>query len=111
MDVVWCWLEQHEMAFKTVKQYLAKAPVLRYYVVSEEVTIQCDACGTGLGAVLLQKEQPMPRELLLIRKLENQQNYTLNLQYKKGALMRISDTLWKAYRRTTESAQHDTSVV
>lgn len=99
------------MAFKTVKQYLAKAPVLRYYVVSEEVTIQCDASGTGLGAVLLQKEQPMPRELLLIRKLENQQNYTLNLQYKKGALMRISDALRKAYRRTTESAQHDTSVV
>lgn len=27
-DIEWCLLEQHEQAFKTVKNYLAKAPVL-----------------------------------------------------------------------------------
>ncbi|CAB3998294.1 Hypothetical predicted protein [Paramuricea clavata] len=49
-------LEQHEKAFKTVKDYLAKAPVLAYYDVTKEVTIQCDASETGLGAVLLQED-------------------------------------------------------
>ena len=158
------------MAFNTVKQYLAKAPVLKYYDVTEEVTIQCDASETGLGAVLLQNEQPVAyasraltdtetryaqieKELLAIvwatnkfdqyilgrevvhvesdhqplksvfskpihkspkrlqRMLMALQSYSLDIQYKKGALMWISDALSRAYRMTTESAQHDTSVV
>ena len=169
-DTEWCWLEQHQMAFNTVKQYLAKAPVLKYYDVTEEVTIQCDASETGLGAVLLQNEQPVAyasraltdtetryaqieKELLAIvwatskfdqyilgrevvhvesdhqplksvfskpihkspkrlqRMLMALQSYSLDIQYKKGALMWISDALSRAYRMTTESAQHDTSVV
>ena len=36
-----------------------KAPVLRYYNVNEEVTIQCDASQNGLGCVLLQNGQPV----------------------------------------------------
>ncbi|KAL9965900.1 hypothetical protein ACROYT_G029758 [Oculina patagonica] len=59
-EVEWCWLEQHQKAFTTIKQYLADAPVLKYYDVNEEeVTIQCDASETGLGAVLMQKGQPI----------------------------------------------------
>ena len=57
--VDWCWLAQHQKAFTTVKEYLAKVPVLKYYDVNEEVTIQCDASETGLGAVLMQKGQPI----------------------------------------------------
>ena len=58
-DVEWCWLKQHEQAFTTVKEYLIKAPVLAYYDINKEVTIQCDASETGLGAVLLQDDQPV----------------------------------------------------
>jgi hypothetical protein len=58
-DVEWCWLEQHQQAYYTVKKSLAKAPVLRYYDVSKEVTIECDASDTGLGAVLMQDGQPV----------------------------------------------------
>ena len=57
--VDWCWLAQHQKAFITVKEYLANAPVLKYFDVNEEVTIQCDASETGLGAVLMQKGQPI----------------------------------------------------
>lgn len=32
-------------------------PVLRYFDVNEEVTIQCDASETGLGATLMQGSQ------------------------------------------------------
>ena len=57
--VDWCWLAQYQKAFITVKEYLANAPVLKYFDVNEEVTIQCDASETGLGAVLMQKGQPI----------------------------------------------------
>ena len=34
-------------------------PVLRYYNLQEEVTLQCEASQFGLGAALLQKGQPV----------------------------------------------------
>ena len=58
-DVEWCWHEQHQQAYDTVKKSLAKAPVLRYYNVSKEVTIECDASDTSLGAILMQDGQPV----------------------------------------------------
>ena len=39
------------------------------------------------------------------------QNYSLDIQYKKGRLMFIADALSRAYRLTTEDAQHDSSEV
>ena len=35
------------------------APVLRYYSLNDEVTLQCDTSDTGLGAALLQLHQPV----------------------------------------------------
>ena len=58
-DAEWQWLKQHSIAFNTVKKYLTESPVLKYYNVNEEVTIQCDASETGLGAVLMQNGQPI----------------------------------------------------
>ena len=58
-DAEWQWLKQHSIAFNTVKKYLTESPVLKYYNVNEEVTIQCDASETDLGAVLMQNGQPI----------------------------------------------------
>jgi len=58
-DAEWQWLVQHSIMFNTVKKYLTESPVLKYYNVNEEVTSQCDASETGLGAVLRQKGQPV----------------------------------------------------
>ena len=169
-DVEWQWLTQHSIAFNTVKKYLTESPVLKYYNVNEEVTIQCDASETGLGAVLMQKGQPVcyasraltdtetryaqiEKELLAIvwschkfgqyiygrdivhvesdheplqavfkkpiqqspKRLQRMrmalQNYSLDIQYKKGRLMFIADALSRAYRLTTEDAQHNSSEV
>ena len=38
---------------------ITKLPVLKFYDLSEEATIQCDVSEKGLGATLLQKGQPM----------------------------------------------------
>ena len=55
----WVWSDKQDIAFETIKNLVIKAPVLPYYDVNEEVTIQCDASQDGLGCVLLQNGQPV----------------------------------------------------
>ena len=47
---VFDWLPQHEDAFVSCKELITQTPVLRYFDVSEEVTIECDSSDVGLGA-------------------------------------------------------------
>ena len=57
--VQFLWSPQHDKAFNEVKQLTTKHPVLKYYDLNEEVTLQCDASEKGLGATLLQSGQPV----------------------------------------------------
>ena len=58
-DVTWVWDQPQEKAFKELKNAITSTPVLRYYNLEEEVTLQCDASQTGLGAALMQNGQPV----------------------------------------------------
>ena len=58
-DVAWVWDHPQETAYRKLLDALTRTPVLRYYNLAEEVTIQCDASQTGLGAALLQNGQPV----------------------------------------------------
>ena len=58
-ETEWCWEENQEMALRKIKDAVCTTPVLRYYSLDEEVTLQCDASQFGLGAVLLQNGQPV----------------------------------------------------
>ena len=58
-DVEWSWGEEQEKAFERIKQVAASAPLLKYYSVDDEATLQCDAPQNGLGAALLQHGQPV----------------------------------------------------
>uniref|UniRef100_A0AAR2JCC7 Reverse transcriptase/retrotransposon-derived protein RNase H-like domain-containing protein n=1 Tax=Pygocentrus nattereri TaxID=42514 RepID=A0AAR2JCC7_PYGNA len=58
-DNIWDWTPMHEEAFTRLKINIAKAPVLKYYSPKEEVTLQCDASETGLGAALTQNGKPV----------------------------------------------------
>ena len=53
------WTPQHDKAFDEVKKLVVSHPVLKYYDVDEEVTVQCDASERGLGAALLEQGQPV----------------------------------------------------
>ena len=53
------WKDIHQAEFDNVKLALADPEVLRYYRSNEEVTIQVDASGKGLGAVLIQSNRPV----------------------------------------------------
>ena len=58
-NVDFVWQEAQEKAFKNLKSVISSVPVLRYYDLKDEVTLQCDASQYGLGAVLLQDGQPV----------------------------------------------------
>ncbi len=58
-DVPWCWETLQQQALDRLKKAVAGTPVLRYYDAQEELTIQCDASPSGLGAALMQKGQPV----------------------------------------------------
>ena len=64
------WSTQHETAFQTIKDLICKQPVLRYYDVNEEVTVQTDASNAGFGAVLMQEGQPVAFALRTLSKTE-----------------------------------------
>ena len=53
---LWTWQSQQEEAFQNVKRLVSHQPVLKYYNVHEEVTIQCDESEVGLGATLITTE-------------------------------------------------------
>ena len=58
-DTPWTWDTPQQTALDDVKQAVTTTPVLRYYNLKEEVTLQCDASQSGLGAALLQNGQPV----------------------------------------------------
>ena len=58
-DLEWHWTEHQDQAFQRIRQLVTKAPVLKYYEPTEELTLQSDASQTGLGAVLTQNGQPL----------------------------------------------------
>jgi hypothetical protein len=50
------WLDQHQQAFKTLKQRLISSPILVHPDFDQPFMIFTDASATGLGAILSQKD-------------------------------------------------------
>ena len=51
---------------------MTSSPVLKYYNIKEEVTLQCDASETGIGAAFLQAGQPVAYISQALTKTEQQ---------------------------------------
>ena len=58
-NTAWHWGKPLQDSFEKLKVIITNAPVLKYYDVTKDVTIQVDASPNGLGAVLLQDEHPV----------------------------------------------------
>ena len=58
-DTEWIWESSQQNALDTLKKAVASTPVLSYYNLADEVTIQCDVSQSGLGAALMQNGQPV----------------------------------------------------
>ena len=72
-DSVFDWLPQHETAFSRMKELITHAPVLQYYDVNKEVSLECDSSEVGLGAVIKQGGHPIAYASRALTKTE--QNY------------------------------------
>ena len=66
-DTEWVWETSQQNALDTLKKSVASTPLLRYYNLADEVTIQCDASQSGLGAALMQNGQPVVTHHVLWR--------------------------------------------
>ena len=53
------WDHPQQEAMDKLKQAVMSTPVLRYYNIQEEVTLQCDALQSGLGAAMMQNGKPV----------------------------------------------------
>lgn len=53
------WRPEHKEAVNKIKQVLSSEPLLRLYDPQQPITIQADASSTGLGATLMQNNQPI----------------------------------------------------
>ena len=58
-DTQWQWSTEQDKAFQNVQKLVTETPILSYYDPANELTIQCDASQSGLGAALLQKGKPI----------------------------------------------------
>lgn len=58
-DSLWEWTDVQENTFKRLKDKITQVPVLKYYSPEEELTLQCDASETGLGAAITQGGKPV----------------------------------------------------
>ena len=59
MDVVWDWKSDCENALKEVKRKITQPPVLTFYDQKADLTLQVGSSKDGLGAALLQNDQPI----------------------------------------------------
>lgn len=58
-DVSYQWEFEQRQAFEKIKQTLSSLPVLKIFDVNDDVTLSVDASSFAMGAVLLQKDQPV----------------------------------------------------
>ena len=61
-DKSFAWSAECDEAFKGVKKALTSAPVLALPELNSRFEVICDACGVGLGAVLVHRGRPIAFE-------------------------------------------------
>ena len=58
-DIEWFWEKEQEDSFRALKDAVSSTPVLRYFDPTKTLTLSVDASSKGIGAVLLQENQPI----------------------------------------------------
>ena len=72
-DVACSWREAENKAFESLKTAISSTPVLKFFDPKQPVSLCVDASSKGLGAVILQNNQPVAYASKALT--ESQQNY------------------------------------
>nr|XP_051206440.1 uncharacterized protein LOC127321439 [Lolium perenne] len=83
------WTTDTELAFQSLKKALIAAPVLALPDFSVVFVVETDACDTGIGAVLMQKDHPLAFHKVLSKLMGMQ----YRIVYKKGLENKVADAL------------------
>ena len=97
-DRQYVWTEECDAAFTGLKDALCNAPVLALPDFQKPFEVICDACGVGLGAVLLQDGRPLAFEGKRLTSAE--QNYDVGEQEMLAVVHALE--LWRCYLDGTE---------
>ena len=71
-NAVFHWDSEQSKAWTSIKEMVGQTPILRFYSIHDEVTVQCDASKTGLGACMMQNGQPVAYASRALSKTEIQ---------------------------------------
>lgn len=53
------WTEEAKISFQNLKQAVTEPPVLAVPIFQNQIIIECDTSGRGIGAVLIQEGKPI----------------------------------------------------
>ncbi|KAJ3686583.1 hypothetical protein LUZ61_015747 [Rhynchospora tenuis] len=87
------WNSQAQTAFECLKTAMTQAPVLALPDYTKPFTIETDASGMGIGAVLMQESKP----LAFLSKSLSQQNQGLSTYEKKLLALLTAVKKWRHY--------------
>ncbi|KZS10174.1 Uncharacterized protein APZ42_025415 [Daphnia magna] len=93
------WTDEHQSSFDALKNALLSPPILGHPNSNLPMEIHCDACGFGLGAVLVQRQEGAERVISYASRLMNraESNYSVSEQECLAlifALDRLKSYLW-----------------
>lgn len=92
------WSEDAQQAFLKLKQAMTTTPVLALPNFNEVFTVETDACEGGLGAVLMQKGQPIA---FLSKALSEKHRY-LSIYGKEFLALIMAVDKWRPYLQRKE---------
>ncbi|WVZ49036.1 hypothetical protein U9M48_000418 [Paspalum notatum var. saurae] len=92
------WTAAHQSAFETLKHALCSAPILALLDFSKPFCIETDACGVGVGAVLLQDGHP----LAYISRPLGPKSAGLSTYEKEYLAIIIAVDQWRSYLQNQE---------
>jgi hypothetical protein len=92
-DTLFVWLPEHSDAFDMLKQALSTAPVLALLDFAKPFHVETDACGKGIGAVLMQDGHP----LAFISKALSPRNQGLSTYEKEYLAILVAVDQWRHY--------------
>ncbi|KAL0446469.1 UNVERIFIED_CONTAM: Retrovirus-related Pol polyprotein from transposon [Sesamum latifolium] len=87
------WNSEVDAAFEQLKGVMTRAPVLALPNFSQPFVVETDACGKGIGAVLMQEGRP----IAYLSKALAPKNLGLSTYEKKFLALLLAVTKWKHY--------------